>query len=498
MHSLPVRWRLTLWYTLLIALVMLILGGVVFGSLRWRLLDALDDSLRDYANVLSPYVAVEGGVITSAAVADIRDPYGVEVYAFESGPVPIERGGNGLIPVPGAESLPAPAEREEGTPGPLEIVGIDSVEPGIAGVDRALEGDAGYVDTVSAGGSDLRSILMPITDPETETIVGALQVSRSREEVDKAIRELGRTLAVMVPVMLVLAAGVGYLLAGWALRPVSRITTLAAAISAHDLHERLNLDLPNDELGRLAQTFDSMLERMQHGFELQAQFTGNAAHELRTPLTMMRGQIDLAKGRARTVADYQEAIDQLDIDVVRMTSLTETLLALARADNGQLVIDASPFDIADTIDAVVDLYRSTTEGTGIDVDSRCEPLMVIGDEHLIIQVLVNLVDNAIAFTPAGGTITISGERDRDEAIVRVIDTGSGIAPEHHERVFDRFYRATSSHRDGAGLGLAICKVIVENHGGTIRLDSVAGEGTTVEMRLPIHDAISPSSSKDTT
>jgi heavy metal sensor kinase len=260
---------------------------------------------------------------------------------------------------------------------------------------------------------------------------------------------------------------------------------MAASIGANDLHERLDLDLPNDELGRLAQTFDAMLARMEDAFARQTRFSGDAAHELRTPLTLMRGQIDLALNHPRTPDEYREALGQLDLDLARITSLVETLLALARADAGQLAPDLSPFDLADTIGTILDLYDDAATAAGIAMRGACQSLTVTADEDLIIQVLVNLVDNALAHTPPGGEIAIECVQQANLAVITVADNGSGIPEEHQDRVFDRFYRVGHTHQRGAGLGLAIARAIVERHGGTIHLASVEGTGTTIELRLPL-------------
>jgi len=455
--KIPVRWQLTLWYSLLIALVMLVMGAVVFGILRWRLQDSLDDDLQRLAEQVSAEIDVENDEITFLTTPELPAPYGLQVYASASSSI---------------VALGADGQPQHIVSGSRQVV------------IEAMGGQPAFADVAVGPDDTFRSFVVPIEDVDAGTVVGALQVYRSRGDLDEAIDQLGRTLTFVSPAMLLLAAGTGYVLAGRALRPVARITSLAATIRATDLHQRLALDLPNDELGTLARTFDDMLDRMQRAFEQQREFTGNAAHELRTPLTTMRGQIDLTRTHAMSIEEYREAIDQLDLDLERLTALVEALLVLARADDGRLEVDPAPFDLAVTIDAVSSMFREDDQRPAVALQTRCSPVTVTGDEDLIIQVLVNLVENARRHTPDGGVITLSCERSGDTAVVRVADTGSGIAPEHHDRVFDRFYRV-DRRRGGAGLGLAICRAIVERHGGTIRLDSEVGVGTVVEFRLPI-------------
>ena len=185
-----------------------------------------------------------------------------------------------------------------------------------------------------------------------------------------ALDLLVQTLLVIASLAILVAAVTGYLLAGRALQPVADITRLASQIDGDDLDARLNLDLPNDELGRLASTFDSMLARIDLAFQRQRQFTGDAAHELRTPLSLMRSQIDLALTQAETTAEYQEALAALDGDVSRMTTLVGMLLSLARADAGQLTPNREPVDLADLAQDVADQLEPIAVENGLDDHDR--------------------------------------------------------------------------------------------------------------------------------
>jgi signal transduction histidine kinase len=288
-------------------------------------------------------------------------------------------------------------------------------------------------------------------------------------------------------VVLLLAAGGGYLLAGRALAPVAAITALAARIDPRDLGARLALDLPDDDLGRLARTFDAMLARIDDAFARQRQFTGDAAHELRTPLALMRSQVDLALARARSAAAEQEARRRLDGVLERLTTLVGTLLTLARADARRLVPEATPFDLAATIAAVREQFTPLAAAGGIALRDESVPTPLTADEGLVVQLLVNLVDNAIAHTPPGGSVS-AGCRGEDGTVrLWVTDTGEGIAPQHQARIFDRFARVDAGRgraKGGVGLGLAICKAIAEAHGGSIAVTSASGRGTRIEVVLP--------------
>jgi heavy metal sensor kinase len=354
-------------------------------------------------------------------------------------------------------------------------------------VASVLAGETSYSTLLEEGDETIRIVSVPIRSEEDDAVVGVLQIGLDRDEIDEPLAGLLRAVALAGPFTLIFSAVGGYLLAGRVLAPVTTITGLAERIGPRDLDTRLNLDLPNDELGRLAQTFDDMLARMDDAFERQRRFTGDAAHELRTPLSMMRSQVDLALARPRSAAMYQEALQRLDGDVDRMSSLVSTLLTLARADAGQLVLDRAPFDLADTIELVLEQYTPIAAEAGITLQGELETAPLVADEDLLVQVLVNLIDNALAHTSARGEVTVGCELDDGRIRFWVSDTGEGIAPEHQDRVFDRFYRVDagrSRERGGTGLGLPICRAIVEALGGIISLASVPDRGTRVDILLP--------------
>jgi heavy metal sensor kinase len=276
-------------------------------------------------------------------------------------------------------------------------------------------------------------------------------------------------------------------LAGRALAPVAAITALAAAIGGQDLRARLHLALPDDELGRLARTFDGMLDRIEDAFERQKRFTGDAAHELRTPLSLLRTRLELSLARPRTNEEYRETITEAEADVERLSGLVATLLTLARADAGRLSLERSHVDLAETVAAVGEQYALTAAEAGVTLAREAVSTPLVADEDLLLQVLVNLVDNALKHTPAGGQVTIGCRPDGADVRLWVEDTGVGIPEEHQARVFDRFYRVDTGRAraaGGTGLGLAMCHAIIAAHGGSIALGSRGGHGTRVEAILP--------------
>ena len=452
----PIRWRLTLWYAFLFAATMVVFGAGTYAALQQRLLEAFDEQLADQAALLLSVIQTEAGDL---AVSEQIDPGDDDLFVRV-----FDAEGNVVAGTTGALGEEVRRTRT---------------------VDAALRGRTSF-SSVRFDREHLRLVAIPVR-AAGGAIVGALQVGLSPDDVDEALREVASVLAFAAPLALLGAAGAGYVLAGRALRPVATITDLAASIGGDDLHARLDLPLPDDELGRLAGAFDLMLERIEDAFERQKRFTGDAAHELRTPLSLMRSQVDLALARPRSTAEYQEALRGLDGDLERLTGLVATLLTLARADAGRLAAERAPFDLADTVDLILEQYAPLAAENQITLNGDAAPTPISADEDLLVQALVNLVDNALAHTPPGGTVAVGCRRNGVAAELWVTDTGEGIPLEHQSHVFDRFYRVDagrSRERGGSGLGLAICAAIAQAHGGSISLTSAVGQGVRVEMRIP--------------
>lgn len=462
MRRLPARWRLTLWVAALLGAVLLAFGGLLYLGLRQRLRTAFDEGLLNQTAVVLAAVNVEGDRLALDLQAGVgrNDEYVVRLF---------DRQG-----------------REIGTDGSAG----EAVPDDPADVAAALAGET-RLATLRVVGDDpehLRVATVPVRQGGDGPVVGALQVGLDRYAQDRALDQLLLALTLAAPLALAAAAGSAYLLAGRILAPVADVTRLAAAVRADDLGARLGLDLPDDELGRLARTFDAMLARIEDAFERQRRFTGDAAHELRTPLSLIRSQVDLALAHPRPADEYREALVAIDADLARLTGLVASLLALARADSGRLPLDAAPCDLAEVVAPVLEQYAPLAGEAGLALGSETAPTPVVADEDLLVQVLVNLLDNALAHTPAAGRVVVGCRPAADGgARLWVADTGRGIPPAHRDRVFDRFYRVDPGRAraaGGTGLGLAICRAIADAHGGTIAVGDEPAGGTRVEVRLP--------------
>lgn len=452
---LPIRWRLTIWYASLLAAALLLFGVALYVGLRVVLYDTFNEQVRNRAALARSTVQVEGGQLT-------LDPATIANFSDDEHFVRMLRADGQVVVDTSAAAGPVP-------------------------IDPALLAAATAGQSLLTTHDTPNGTLVIATEPvrDNGAVVGILQTAASRNDVEDTVRIIVLVLAVAAPIVLVVASGGGYVLAGRALRPVAEITRRASTIGANDLHARLDLPLPDDELGRLARTFDAMLARIEEAFERQRRFTGDAAHELRTPLSLMRGQVDLALARDRSADDYRDALHELDADLERLTGLVGTLLALARSDAGAMTPDRAPIDLAATVAAVADLYEPLAADAGVALATEAAATPADADEDLIIQILVNLVDNALAHTPDGGRITIGCAPDGGGARLWVSDTGRGIPTEHQARVFDRFYRVDAARTTGgSGLGLAICRTIAEAHGGAITLTCEPGAGARFDVSLP--------------
>ena len=290
--------------------------------------------------------------------------------------------------------------------------------------------------------------------------------------------------------LLILAAGGSYLLSGRMLKPVDQVASLAARISSTNLKERINRQGPADEVKRLADTFDDMQERLEGAFESQKQFIQDASHELRTPIAIAQANIEVAEMEGKATArDYKRLMEVLKMSLERMNRLSDNLLLLSNGEQAQIkqtVVDMSPLLEEVVAEASA---RAAAADVKLELETTPDDIRTLGDAFRLKQAIINLVDNAIKYNQAGGSVRVTTYTDESRLVIRVRDSGIGIPHGDQQRIFDRFYRVDKSRsRDqgGSGLGLAIVKKIVEDHGGTITVDSTPDEGSTFRIELPRH------------
>ncbi|MGH7567945.1 MAG: sensor histidine kinase, partial [Gemmatimonadales bacterium] len=306
------------------------------------------------------------------------------------------------------------------------------------------------------------------------------------------LQEVLSTVALILPLALVAAFVVGSWLARRALEPIDRIITEVREISdGRSLHRRLPEPMVKDELGRLAETLNQMMARLERSFAALRRFTADASHELKTPLTVLRAGVERALTNPGAPAETMPVLEETLQEVNRMTELVDALLTLARADEGRAELHHEAVDLRAIVQEAQETGELLAEQAGVTmaVATPSEPLILQVDRSRIRQLILNLVENAVKYTPRGGNVRVELSQADGRVTLTVADTGVGIAAGDLPHVFDRFWRADSARtrtgeRPGAGLGLAICKWIAEAHGGAIEAQSRPGRGTTFTVTLP--------------
>ena len=454
-----IRLRLTLWYVLLLSVILAAFTASVYLVLRHALYGNLDASIERQASVLlDETVQFEGG---RPSLGNILSSDEDEIEHF-------------------VRVFDASKNVTFDNSPPMGGVPVDS-----AAVIRALAGRS-ETRRFEVDDDTMRARTFPVR--RDGKIVGVLEVGQTEDDVTDTLGTLLFIMSIAYPVTVAVAVLGGVFLAGRALSPIDKITRLARRISADHLDERLALRLPDDEVGRLANTFDEMIGRLEDAFRRQRQFTADASHELRTPLTIMKGQVDVALQQDREPEDYQRVLQAVNDEVDRLIRLAGSLLTLTRADAGEIPLTFENVAVADVVAGAVEHSRSTALEKGIDL--RLVPgdsVTVWADEDLLLQLLLNLLDNAVKYTSDGGRVDVGWETSADQVSLWVRDTGVGIPEEHIPLIFDRFYRvdkARGRSDGGVGLGLAISRWVAEAHGGSLRVESVPDKGSTFNVVLP--------------
>lgn len=283
----------------------------------------------------------------------------------------------------------------------------------------------------------------------------------------------------------------GWWIAGRAIRPIDDISRTASRIAGGNLSERIDIAGADNELSRLSGVLNETFDRLSASIERQREFTADASHELRTPLTVILSEISRGLKRERSPEEYRDILENCQHAATRMRSLVEALLVLARQDGDPKGAPRSRANLADIAADVVDLLKPLGDERGISIQSDLKPAFFQGDPQAVSMAAGNLLGNAIRHQAPGGTAVIRVFSENQKAVLEVADTGPGIPAEHLPRLFDRFYRVDAARcSDGghAGLGLAIAKAIVDNHHGTISVESVVGEGSVFRIRLLLADS----------
>lgn len=471
-----IRLRLTLLYTLILALTLVVFGGALYAIQAQSTLNALKEDI----------------MLSSEMLAR-------SIFTTYLSPTVKERPSEPMVQIPfeiisGEQALKDLRERE--------IVRILSPDGSLIaspfGTGEALPISESGLQTLQE-----EKAWWEIVTPEDErmlvldspvTINGEvafiIQVARPLTERDRSLEVLSTTMVVASLLTILVAFGIGWVISGTALRPIDRITQTAGGITGeNDLTRRVDHKGPNDEVGRLAVTFNSMLARLQdaydrvnHALESQREFVADVSHELRTPLTTVRGNLDLLRRKPPLPVEEQadiltDLVDESD----RLIRLVNDLLVLARADAGRN-LQKEPVPVQPLVSEVLRQVRLLDPERKINEETQ--DVTILGDRDAVKQILLVLLDNAVKHTPGEITVTVHAEGGMVNLSVR--DSGPGISPELLPHIFDRFDRGESENGNpGFGLGLPIAKALAEGQGGSIAIESEPGSGSTVTVRLPM-------------
>lgn len=450
----PIRIKLTLWYVLFLGVILFAFSVSIYAILSAQLHSEADSSLR---------------IVSSQLLANIEIVQDLPIFRKT---VEMESLSNRLLAEGFAVRL---------------MDGSGSIVEGFGpfGILKAsLELSDREFTTVSTSVGVWRIFTVKIGQ------WGWMQVGESLSSVRIALFRLSRLMLILGPTIIILAVLGGFYMAKKSLEPVERITLLAEEISVEKLNKRLNLTLPNDELGHLASTFDGMLERLEESVKKQRQFTSDAAHELRTPLTAIRSIVDVTLHRDRDSDEYVNALVQIQNEIERLSSIIDDLLVITRLENSLQKGDYKVFPAGVLIEDVLDTIAVLAKEKNIHIMTEIpSDLEIAGDRQKLSRAIFNLVDNAIKYTPEGGQIRISGEKDqsREEVEILIEDNGIGIPVDEIDKIFDRFYRVDKARSEtrGTGLGLSIAQEIVKAHNGTITVKSSSQQGSIFRVTLPL-------------
>jgi heavy metal sensor kinase len=460
MKTLSIRLRLTIWYFAVLAVVLSLFGVTAYFAMRNSIHRTMDEELRarmEGVRRLIERTAQEGGeedlqyelrehseLRAGGALLQVSDTQGKWLYRSAS----MNR-----------YEIPRP---ETGPPGPFTFVVKDSPLRVLSEEVRA--GNKFYIVQVAADLGDFYD----------------------------ALHRFGMLLLVSIPIFLMCATAGGYWMSRRALAPVDQITQTARNISVQNLSSRLVVPQTHDELQRLSETLNGMLERLEAAFKKIVQFTADASHELRTPVAVMRTRAELSLRKARSADEYRDTVAQIHSELENTSDLIERLMLLARADSGAETLQLTRVNVTEIVREACDQGSALAEAKHVVFREQVldHPVWIRGDSHSLRRLFLILIDNAVKYTPPNGHVEVSLQEINGCVVGEVRDTGIGIGADDLPNVFERFYRADkarSRELGGVGLGLSIGRWIAEAHAGTIEVQSSLGSGSVFQVRLPLAD-----------
>lgn len=477
------RFKLTLWYVLILGILLVSFSSLLYFTLSKSLHRDVDNKLRSLAELIASESASPlskfgfGNLDRTLETSMNLKPMGKFIQV-------LDESGN----------IGRKSDNLRNVQLPISLMALKN----------ASRGAITFETNHSFGNAPLRIITFPVL--ENNHVARIVQVASSLEDVEDALNTLLIILVIAVPLALLVASLGGQFLANKALRPVDRIAQTARMITSQNLNQRIEPSKVKDEISRLIETFNEMISRLDQSFRQIKQFSTDASHELKTPLTILKGEVEVALRKERSPDEYVQILKSNLEEVNRMSQIVEDLLLLSKADSGEIRLNREDINLTEILNEVVGQMRMMAQSKNLrlETSNHHEEIHMFGDPLQIRELFLNLIENGIKYTEEGGSIRIgltrethlhdgnqSGWAKGDQAeFAKVIisDTGIGIAKEDQERIFDRFFRvdkARSREEGGSGLGLSICKWIVEAHKGEIKVESNLGKGSSFIVKLPL-------------
>ncbi len=480
-----VRLRLTFWYIGSISLLVLLFAGITFFGLRTILTKNFDRAL---------YTGGKGmdASLSEYSLKDARNSASLYNASEEQGKLFIDE-----------------IDEESGEIFPVNIVYIQlstfsDAETSLDIITRTVTLEGGslpfsqtayrgikanpyFSETVTGVFPfPLRILSVQVHDRDKRPYI--LQVARSFQDVQVTLRQLGLIFVILFPILLAIISVSGYVFVKQSFSPIKKMVAVTKSITAEDLSLRLDHQGSRDEIGELAETFNTMIARMEESFQHIHQFSGDVSHELKTPLAELQCNAEVALRRERTPEEYQQVIRNVVEDARQLRAIIEDLLFLAKMDARNVAFAFTPLTLSEVFLEVFETTQPIAEKKQVHLTfEEITPVIINGDHGLLKRLLSNLFTNAVRYTPSGGEITFVLRQEDEQAVFRITDTGVGIPEDAQPHIFDRFYRvdhSRSQNTGGSGLGLAIAQKIAEVHGGRISVRSIVKQGTTFCVCLP--------------
>jgi two-component system heavy metal sensor histidine kinase CusS len=462
--------RLTWWYAASVSTVLLVTMACLYWALAVSVRHETSEFVVEEVRVLRAIIAggaEQAGALRFEVEQEWAEPRQAPVYARL-----IDASGATLMETPGMARLLPPAIFPDPSPADSDAVALTSL--------RALDGTPFGAVAASAAPA-------PGEAPRT------IQLAISTASDDRVLAAYRWRSALLLGVAFLFSVAVGRRIARRGLQRVREIADAARRVEPPTLHHRIDPSGLPAELSSLATTFNGMLDRLEESFTRLSRFSSDIAHEIRTPVNNIRGEAEVALARPRTAAEYREVLESCLEECSRLTRLIDALLFLGRAETSETRVLRDPVDVGEEVARVREFYEAAAAESGVGMEGgEAGRLDARLNRTLLQRAIGNLVENALAHTPRGGTVRLRAWREAGAVHVEVSDNGSGIPPEHLPHVFERFYRADrfrGTPAGGVGLGLAIVKAIAELHGGSVAISSEVGRGTRVRLTFPAEDDV---------